>query len=75
MPECQGVCYSCRNKEMCVCKGKYNLGTCTKKATVFHEMNKGTKFGYKLNLCSNCSSRDLYALDNAIDSMGLAKKL
>ena len=69
------MCFSCRDKEACDCKGKYNLGTCTKRATVFHEMNEGTKSGYKLNLCSNCSARDLYALDNAIDSMGLANKL
>ena len=70
--ECEGKCYTCitRGKSACNCG---SMAQCTKIATKKHENNKGTKFAYTLYLCGNCSKRDLWALDNSSDSMGIAE--
>ena len=71
---CQGACYLCINKKECTCIGKWSLKTCTGEIDIIHKLNKGTRYESELRLCSNCSGRGLYALDNSIDSMDIGVK-
>ena len=76
MSSCEGVCYTCRNKDTCECRGNYNLKTCTKIATNFHVMNRGhPQCEYTLKLCKQCSWRGLWALNNSYDYMGTAQSI
>jgi hypothetical protein len=72
---CQGTCYCCKDKTKCVCSGKWSMQTCTQKSTIIHVMNKGTQYEYNLMLCSSCSNRGLWALNNSCDYMSIGQNI